>query len=164
MVGQRLAHYEILEKIGEGGMGVVFKARDPRLGRFVALKVLSADKLTDADRKLRFIREARAASALNHPSIVTIHDIASDQGNDFIVMEFVSGATLERLIGNRGVAVSESLRIGSQVAEALNAAHKAGILHRDLKPGNIMASDSGLVKRPGLRPCKAHREASSRGR
>ncbi len=143
---QRVAHYQVLEKLGEGGMGVVYKARDTRLERFVALKVLPADKVSDKKRKLRFVQEAKAASALNHPNIITIYDINSDQGVDFIAMEYVAGRTLDRLIPRQGMRPAEVLRCGVQVADALTAAHAAGIIHRDLKPGNIMITDSGLVK------------------
>src|SRR3989442_12064315 len=103
MTGSRLAHYEVLEKLGEGGMGVVYKARDTRLNRVVALKLLPADKVADPDRKRRFIQEAQAASALNHPNIITIHDIQSTNGVDFMVMEYVAGKTLGELIPRRGM-------------------------------------------------------------
>jgi len=145
-MSERIAHYEILEKLGEGGMGVVYKARDLRLERIIALKVLPADKVSDKERKRRFVQEAKAASALNHPNIITIYDINSDQGVDFIAMEFVAGRTLDRLIPRQGMRPAEVLRCGVQIADALAAAHAAGIIHRDLKPGNIMVSDSGLVK------------------
>jgi serine/threonine protein kinase len=143
---QRVAHYEVLDKLGEGGMGVVYKARDTRLERIVALKVLPADKVSDIERKRRFAQEAKAASALNHPNIVTIHDINSDQGVDFIAMEYIAGRTLDRLIQRQGMRPPEVLRCAVQIADALVAAHAAGIIHRDLKPGNIMVADSGLVK------------------
>jgi serine/threonine protein kinase len=144
---QRLtAHYEVLEKLGEGGMGVVYKARDTRLERVIALKVLPAEKVTDLERKRRFVQEAKAASALNHPNIITIYDIDSDQGLDFIAMEYVAGRTLDRLIPRQGMRPAEVLRYAVQIADALSAAHAAGIIHRDLKPGNIMVADSGLVK------------------
>ena len=146
MIGTTFTHYRIIEKIGEGGMGVVYKAQDPRLGRLVAIKVLSPHRVADADRKARFVREARAASALNHPHIVTIHDIGSADGIDFIAMEFVDGSTLDRQIGPSGLSTARAIDIAVQVAEALDKAHRAGIVHRDLKPSNIMVSADGLVK------------------
>jgi len=141
-----ISHYQILDKLGEGGMGVVWKARDSRLNRLVAIKTLRADKMADADRKRRFIQEAQAASALNHPNIVTIHDIASENGTDFIVMEYVEGKTLGQLIPRRGMRLDEVLRYAIQIAEGLAKAHAAGIVHRDLKPGNIMVTPEGRVK------------------
>src|SRR5215831_13780864 len=146
MTGSVIGHYEILEKLGEGGMGVVYKARDTRLNRFVAIKLLPADKLADEDRLRRFTREARTASALNHPNIVTIHDIASDGGRPYIVMEYVAGKTLDDLIPRKGIRLNETLKIAVQIADALAAAAAAGVIHRDIKPGNVMVNDSGLVK------------------
>lgn len=144
--GTRLGPYEILAPIGAGGMGEVYKARDTRLNRFVAIKVLPAERLADEGRKLRFIQEAQAASALNHPNIISIYDIAVDNGRDYIVMEFVPGKTLDGLIQRTGMRLSELLKIAIQVAEGIGVAHGAGIIHRDLKPSNIMISESGLVK------------------
>jgi serine/threonine protein kinase len=141
-----VSHYELLEKLGEGGMGVVWKGRDTRLERFVAIKFLPPDRTADPERKRRFIQEARAASALNHPRIITIYDIDHAEGADFIVMEYVSGKTLEQLIPAKGMKVPEAVRYAMQIADALAAAHAAGIVHRDLKPANIMVSDSGQVK------------------
>jgi Tol biopolymer transport system component/tRNA A-37 threonylcarbamoyl transferase component Bud32 len=146
MIGQTIAHYQILEKLGEGGMGVVYKARDTQLDRLVAIKVLRADKVANSDRKLRFVQEAKAASSLNHPNIVTIYDIGSEDGNDFIVMEFVGGQTLDRLIPRTGLRLNEVLKYGIGIAEGLARAHSAGIVHRDLKPGNIMIGEDGEVK------------------
>jgi serine/threonine protein kinase/Tol biopolymer transport system component len=146
MVGRTIAHYRIVEKLGEGGMGVVYKARDTHLDRFVALKVLPPERVTDPERKRRFVQEARAASALNHPNIVTVHDITQDDGIDFMVMEHVAGQTLAQLIGRKGLSVSEGLRCAIQVADALARAHAAGIVHRDLKPSNLMVTRDGLVK------------------
>ncbi|HTS27773.1 MAG TPA: protein kinase [Bryobacteraceae bacterium] len=146
MIGQRLLHYEIVEKLGEGGMGIVYKARDTHLGRFVAVKVLPPGRTADASRRARFVQEAKAASALNHPNIVVVHDIAADAGVDFIVMEYVAGKTLGQLIPRKGMRLGEVLKIGVQVAEALARAHSAGIVHRDLKPANLMVDEHGLVK------------------
>lgn len=146
LVGERISHYQILEKIGAGGMGVVYKARDLHLNRFVAIKVLPAERVTDSERKRRFILEARAASALNHPNIVTVHDVTDEDGLDFIVMEFVPGKTLDLLIGRKGLKLGDALKYSAQIADALATAHAAGIVHRDLKPGNIVVTGTGLVK------------------
>jgi Tol biopolymer transport system component len=127
-------------------MGVVYKARDTRLDRAVAIKTLPGDKLSDDVRKARFVQEAKAVSALNHPNIVSIYDIASVDGIDFLVMEYVAGKTLDQLIPKRGLKVDEALRLAVQAADALAAAHAAGIVHRDLKPGNLMVNDAGQVK------------------
>jgi Tol biopolymer transport system component len=146
MKGRTLAHYEILDKLGEGGMGAVWQARDTRLNRIVAIKTLPADKLADEQRKRRFIQEAQSASALNHPNIVTIYDINSDNGVDFIVMELVRGKTIDQLISRRGLRLHELLSYAIQTADALSKAHAVGIVHRDLKPGNIMVTEEGRVK------------------
>ena len=146
MIGRTIAHYEILDKLGEGGMGVVYKARDTHLDRFVAIKVLPPEKLADPERKRRFVQEAKAASALNHPNIVVIHDIAQADGEHFIAMEFVAGKTLDSLIPRKGLRLTEALNYAIQIADALAAAHRAGIVHRDIKPTNIMASEEGRVK------------------
>jgi len=146
MIGRTLGHYRIVEKLGEGGMGVVYKAQDQHLDRLVALKVLPPDKLTDRERRRRFTQEAKAASALNHPHIITIHDIASDGGIDYIAMEYVAGQTLGELIPRKGLRLNEALKIAVQMADALAKAHSAGIIHRDLTPGNVMATDEGQVK------------------
>ncbi len=143
MTGQTLAHYQILDKLGEGGMGVVYKARDTRLGRLVALKFLPA---VTEERKARFVQEARAASALNHPNIITIHDIGESEGRHYIAMEYVAGKTLDALISRKGMRLSEALKVAVQVADALARAHAAGIIHRDLKPGNVMVDEHGLAK------------------
>jgi len=146
MAGRRIAHYEVLDTLGQGGMGVVYKARDTQLDRLVAIKVLTPDKVANAERKLRFVQEAKAASALNHPNIVTIYNIGHEDGVDFIVMEFIAGRTLDRVIPRGGLETAEVLKYGIQIADALARAHTAGIVHRDLKPGNIMISDEGQVK------------------
>lgn len=146
MTGSTISHYSVLEWLGEGGMGVIYKALDSRLNRFVALKFLPPDKAPDPEHKRRFAQEARAVSALNHPNIVTIHDIASENGVDFIVMEYVQGRTFDKCIPRRGMRLAEALRFARQIAAALEAAHTAGVIHRDLKPGNVMITPDGLVK------------------
>ncbi len=146
MIGRTISHYLILEKLGEGGMGVVYKARDTQLDRLVAIKVLQADKVANSDRKLRFVQEAKAASALNHPNIVTIHDIGTEDGADYIVMEFVSGETLDHLIPRGGMKLAELLKYAIPIVDGIARAHAAGIVHRDLKPGNIMITGDGQVK------------------
>jgi serine/threonine protein kinase len=144
MVGRTVLHYRLIEKIGSGGMGEIYKAQDARLNRFVAIKVLTAAKSGDADRRRRFIQEAQAASALNHPNIITIHDIIAEPDTDYLVMEFVAGMTLLDLIPSGGLRVPQVLRYSSQMADALSAAHAAGIIHRDFKPGNVMITCSIL--------------------
>ena len=144
--GTNLGPYEILSLIGAGGMGEVYRARDPRLNREVAIKVLPADRVSDDDRRRRFVQEAHAASGLNHPHIITIHEIESANGADFIVMEYVRGKSLDALIPRHGMRLSEALRIAIPVADALAAAHARGIVHRDLKPANVMVGAEGTVK------------------
>ena len=146
MVGSAILHYQVLEKLGEGGMGVVYKARDAKLNRFVAVKVLPPELVSDSGRKARFVQEAKAASALNHPNIVTIHDIVSHSSGECLVMEFVEGKSLAQVIARREARLTEILKITAQIADAIAAAHTAGIIHRDLKPSNIMITESGLVK------------------
>jgi serine/threonine protein kinase len=150
MTGRTLLHYRIVEKLGEGGMGVVYKALDTHLDRLVAIKVLPPEKVADVERKRRFVQEAKSASALNHPNIITIHDIASEDGVDFIAMEYVPGKALNRLISRKGLPLSNVLKYAIQISDALAAAHAAGIIHRDLKPANVMIRDgagrSGMVK------------------
>jgi serine/threonine protein kinase len=145
LTGRTFAHYRIVEKIGTGGMGVVYRARDTHLDRSVAIKVLPAEAVADPDRKRRFVQEAKAASALNHPNIVTIHDISQSDGLDFIAMEYVPGKTLGQLIGRKGLQVNEALKYAVQIADAIAAAHAAAIVHRDLKPANIIVTEKGLV-------------------
>ncbi len=144
--GRTLSHYRILEKIGEGGMGIVFRAHDTLLDRDVAIKLLPAEWAADPDHRKRFVREAQAASALNHPHIVTIHEISSDSGMDFIVMEYIAGHSLDRKIGDREIPLSLAMKYAIQIADAFAAAHTAGIVHRDLKPANIMITETGQVK------------------
>jgi eukaryotic-like serine/threonine-protein kinase len=146
MIGQVLGHYRIEAKLGEGGMGVVYRALDTHLDRPVAIKILRADAVTSPERKRRFLQEAKAASALNHPNIIHIYDISSSDGTDYIAMEFVDGKTLDQLIGKRGLPLKETLRYSIQIAGALARAHAAGIVHRDLKPANVMVGENGLVK------------------
>jgi serine/threonine protein kinase len=146
MIGQTISHYQVIEKLGQGGMGVVYKAKDIRLDRFVAIKVLPAESVSDPDRRRRFVQEAKAASALNHPNIVTVHDLDSSGDVNFIVMELVAGKTLDRLIGSKGIKLNEALGYAVQIADALAKAHAAGIIHRDLKPSNIMVTESGTAK------------------
>jgi len=146
MIGQTLDHYRIESKLGEGGMGVVYKARDTQLDRPVAIKVLPSDKVADPARKQRFVQEAKAASALNHPNIVTIYDIRSEGGVDFIVMEYIEGQTLDERIPSKRMRPRQALHYAIQVADALAKAHSAGIVHRDLKPSNIMVTEEGRIK------------------
>jgi serine/threonine protein kinase len=146
LVGQQLGSYQILALLGAGGMGVVYKARDTRLNRSVATKILATDRIADPERKRRFIQEARAASALNHPNIIIIYDIGSENEIEFIVMEYVEGKTLDQRIPPKGMKSSEALKLAIQMADALAQAHSADIIHRDVKPGNVMVTDSGQVK------------------
>jgi len=146
VIGKMLGHYQVLEKLGEGGMGVVYKARDTHLDRSVAIKILPAEKVSDPQRKARFVQEAKAASGLNRPNIITVHDIASQEGCDFIVMEYVAGKTLDEIIPRKGMKLGEALKVAVQIADTLTRAHAAGIVHRDLKPSNTMVDEHGQVK------------------
>jgi serine/threonine protein kinase len=146
MVGKKIGHYTVVEMLGAGGMGDVFKAQDSKLNRFVAIKSLSLAGQGDAERRRRFAQEAQAASALNHPNIITIHDMIEDGDHEFMVMEFVGGQSLADRIPREGLGVAKTLQFGVQIADALRAAHTVGIVHRDLKPGNVMVTDTGLVK------------------
>ena len=143
--GTVIGPYEVLSSIGAGGMGEVFKARDTRLGRVVALKIIRSDKVDEESRR-RFLQEARAVSSLNDPNIVDLHDIVSDSGRDVLVMEYVEGKSLERLIPQKGLRLNEVLSWSIQIASALATAHRAGIIHRDLKPSNVIVSELGTVK------------------
>ena len=144
--GGQLGPYQIEEPLGAGGMGEVFRAKDTRLGRVVAIKVLPHDKVSDPERQKRFLQEARAASALNHPNIVTLHDIANDNGIDYLVMEYVPGKSLDKIITAKGLALKEVVGYVIQIASALVAAHAAGIVHRDIKPANVIVTQDGHVK------------------
>ena len=145
-VGTQLGPYKLEARLGAGGMGEVFRATDTRLHRAVAIKILPHDKVADPDRKRRFLQEARAASALNHPNIVTMYDIASDGGVDYLVMEYVPGKSLDKLIAPKGLPPPDALDLAAQIAAALAAAHAAGIMHRDIKPANVMVAAESQVK------------------
>jgi serine/threonine protein kinase len=146
MIGRTVSHYKILEKLGEGGMGVVYKARDTKLGRTVALKFLPKHLLCDSEAKSRFENEAKAASALNHPNITTIYEINEAEEECFICMEYVEGKSIKELIKEKTFSIQEILNISLHIAEGLNAAHRKGIVHRDIKSDNIMLTHDGSAK------------------
>ncbi|HEV2665923.1 MAG TPA: serine/threonine-protein kinase, partial [Blastocatellia bacterium] len=169
-----ISHYRILDKLGSGGMGEVYLAEDTRLGRKLALKILPADFTRDPDRVARFEQEARAASALNHPNIITIYEVGEHEGAHFIATEFIEGRTLRQSSPPGGMPLGEALEIAIQVAGALQAAHEAGITHRDIKPENVMIRPDGYVKvldfglaklteksDPKIDPAKVDKEAAT---
>ena len=146
MIGRTISQYQILEKLGEGGMGIVYKAEDAKLKRMVALKFMPPEMTRDAQAKARFVQEAQAAAALDHSNICTVHEIGEAEGNTYIVMPYIKGQSLRERIATGPLSVDEALAIAGQVAEGLKEAHEHGIVHRDIKPANIMLTEKGQAK------------------
>ena len=157
VIGTTLGHYRIVDKLGHGGMGEVYRAEDTKLKRQVALKVLPADLARDAEGLARFQREAEAVAALNHPHIVTIFSVEEDRGTHFLTMELVEGETLDRLIPETGLELDQVFELAIPLTDALSVAHARGIVHRDLKPANVMVTDGGPGQGPRFRSGQASR-------
>ncbi|HEX6315005.1 MAG TPA: serine/threonine-protein kinase, partial [Gemmatimonadaceae bacterium] len=146
MIGSTISHYRIIDKLGEGGMGIVYKAQDTRLERLVALKFLPHDLARSETARLRFVNEARAASSLNHPNVAVVYDVGETDAHSFIAMELVEGATLKEKLKGERLGIEQVLQLAMEVAEGLHAAHAKGIVHRDIKPENLLLTPDGHIK------------------
>ncbi len=146
MIGSTISHYKILSKLGEGGMGVVYKAEDTRLERTVALKFLAQELTRDEENRKRFLREAKAAAGINHPNVCTVHEIGEVDGRDYLALEYIDGETLDPRVAQGPLKIDDALDIAGQVADGLAAAHEKNVVHRDIKPGNLMITPDGRVK------------------